>query len=96
MGKIQRPHEIKLGRIKATIWANETEDHDEWFTTTISRLYKIGDTWKETNSLRRDDLPIAMKAIDMAYGWIWRKHLLVQRAERIAANELLANQGRQS
>ena len=96
MGKKQPTHEIKLGKIKVAIWANETEDHNVWFTTTISRLYKNGDGWKETNTLRRDDLPIAMKAMDMAYSWLWRKQVQVQRAERNTANQVLDSSGRQS
>ena len=94
MGKKQPTHEIKLGKIKVAIWANETEDQDVWFNATISRLYKNGEGWRETNTLRRDDLPVAMKAIDMAYSWMWRKQVQLQRAERNAANEVLASEGR--
>ncbi len=94
MGKKQPAHEIKLGKIKVTIWANESEDHDVWFNAVVSRLYKTGNTWKETTTLGHDDLPVAMKAIDMAYTWIWRKQVQLQRAERNAANEVLANAGR--
>lgn len=94
MEKKQPAHEIKLGKIRATIWANETEDHDVWFNATISRLYKNGEGWRETNTLRRDDLPVAMKAIDMAYSWMWRKQVQLQRAERNAADKVLASEGR--
>ncbi len=94
MGKKQPAHEIKLGKIRATIWANETEDQDVWSNATISRLYKNGEGWRETNTLRRDDLPVAMKAIDMAYTWMWRKQVQLQKAERNAANEVLASEGR--
>jgi len=39
----QRPaHEIRLGRIKATIWANQG-DNGPWFNVTLSRNYKDGD-----------------------------------------------------
>ena len=93
MGKKQPAHEIKLGKIRVTIWANETEDHDVWFNAVVTRLYKSGNTWKETTTLKHDDLPVAMKAIDMAYTWIWRKQVQVERAERDAANEVLANAG---
>ena len=94
MGKQKPAHEIKLGKIRATIWANETEDHDVWFNATISRLYENGEEWRETNALRRDDLPVAMKAIDMAYSWMWRKQVQLQRAERNAADKVLASEGR--
>ena len=94
MGKKQPAHEVKLGRIRVTVWANETEDHDVWFNAVVTRLYKSGNSWKETTTLRHDDMPVAMKAIDMAYTWIWAKHVHVQRAERNAANEALANEAR--
>lgn len=90
----RRPaHEFKLGRIRAAIWANETEDHEVWFNVTLSRSYKNGEAWKDTSTLGRDDLPVAIKAMDMAYSWIWRKKLQVERAERNAANKVLATSG---
>lgn len=68
----QKPvHEIRLGRIRAAIWANETENRQVWFNVTVSRLYKDGDQWKDTSTYRRDDLPIVAKVVDMAYAWIW-------------------------
>jgi hypothetical protein len=94
MGKKQPAHEIKLGTIRATIWANVTKDRDEWFSVNISRRYKNGDAWQETHSLRRDDLPIAVKAMDMAYGWLWRQAVKNQRVERSVAGDVLANAGR--
>jgi len=39
MGKKQLAHEIKLGKIQAVIWANETEDRKLWFSVTVSRFY---------------------------------------------------------
>ena len=62
---------IRLGRIDATVWANQTEKGDVWFNVTVSRSYKDGDKWKEASGFRRDDLPILAKAVDMAYAWIW-------------------------
>ncbi len=94
MGTKQPSHEIKLGKIRVAIWANETEDHDVWFNAVVSRLYKDGNKWKETTTLGHHDLPVAMKAIDMAYSWIWLKHSEVQKAERHAADEVPANVGR--
>lgn len=68
----QKPvHEIRLGRIKASIWANETENRDVWFNVAVTRLYKDGDHWRDTSTFSRDDLPIVAKVADMAYAWIW-------------------------
>ena len=73
MGKNKPTHEIKLGAIRATIWENATEDRDSWFNVSLSRRYRSGEEWKETSTFRRDDLPVAMMALDMAYRWVWRK-----------------------
>lgn len=66
-------HEIKLGRIRATIWANRSNRQMPWYSVTVSRLYRDGDQWKETASFGRDDLPLVSKAAELAYGWIWNQ-----------------------
>jgi hypothetical protein len=66
-------HEIRLGRIRAAIWSNQTENHDIWFNIILSRLYKDGDHWKDTSTFSRDDLPIVAKVADMSYAWIWEQ-----------------------
>ena len=72
MAQKQKPtHEIRLGRIRAAIWANEDDKRQVWFNVTVSRLYKDGDQWRDTSTFRRDDLPIVAKVVDMAYAWIW-------------------------
>ena len=93
MGEKKQPaHVIKLGNIKATIWANDSEKTtDAWFTANISRLYKSGDAGQETHSLRRDDLPVAVKAMDMAYGWMLRKSA---KTNTPGGKSLAANSGR--
>ena len=93
MGK-EPTHRIKLGKISVAIWANETDDHEVWFNATISRSYKNGEAWKDTTSLRRDDLPIATKALDMAYAWMWRKQVQLKRAELNATSQVLNSAGR--
>lgn len=62
-------HEIKLSRIKATIWENESE-HGTRHNVTIRRLYKDGEQWKSSDSFGRDDLPLVAKAADLAHTWI--------------------------
>lgn len=71
MAQNKPAHQIKLGNIRAAIWINEGKESTPWFSVTLSRLYKDGDDWKDTTSLRRDDLPVASKILDMAYQWIW-------------------------
>ena len=75
----QRPaHEIRIGRIRATIWIHRTEGRGVAFNTTISRLYKDGEVWKDSTVFYRDDLPIVAKVADMAYAWIWSHETSVE------------------
>ena len=70
--KLKPAYEIRLGRIRATIWANNSDDNrNVWFNVSLTRLYKDGDQWKDSSTFRRDDLPIVAKVMDMAYAWIW-------------------------
>ena len=69
----QKPvHEIRLGRIKAAIWANET-DNGTRHNVTITRLYKDGDEWKTSTSFGREELPLVAKIADMAHTWIYQQ-----------------------
>src|SRR5207253_9594007 len=62
----QRPaHEIRLGRIKATIWANQG-DNGPWYNVKLSRSYKDGEEWKSTTSFGRDELLTVAKVADLA------------------------------
>jgi len=67
----KRPvHEVRLGRIKAAIWANTTENGIR-HNVTIARLYKDGDDWKDSTSFGREDLPLVAKVADMAHTWVY-------------------------
>lgn len=72
MTKQKPAHEIRLGRVKATIWANET-DNGTRHNVSVSRLYKDGDEWKATSSFGRDDLPLVAKVVDLAHLWIYEQ-----------------------
>ena len=64
-------NEIRLGRIKAAIWANETEQGIR-HNVTITRLYKDGDEWKTSTSFGREELPLVAKVADLAHTWIFQ------------------------
>lgn len=87
-------HEIKAGKIRVAIWANKTEEHGVWFNSVVTRLYKTDDRWRETRSLGHSDLPMAMKAIDMAHDWICRKQRQLEKAGKNATKRALAKAGR--
>ena len=62
-------HEIRLGAIKAAIWANDTE-RGKQYSVSPARLYKDGDEWKSAVTFGRDDLLVLAKVLDMAHTWI--------------------------
>ena len=63
----QKPvDEIRIGRVKATIWRNGTEEQPR-HNVTFSRLYKDGDQWKSTHSFGRNDLLVLAKVADFAH-----------------------------
>jgi hypothetical protein len=73
MAKANKPvHEIRLGRIKAAIWENDTQNGTR-HNVTLSRLYKDGDQWKDSSSFGRDDLPLVGKVTDLAHTWIFEQ-----------------------
>lgn len=63
-------HEIRLGAIKVAIWQNETTNGTR-HNVTVSRLYKDGEEWKQTESFGRDDLLLLAKVVDQAHSWIY-------------------------
>ena len=73
MSSGNRPiHEIKLGRIRASIWSHEGNGQGNWHSVSITRLYREREEWKTSTSFGRDDLPVVSKAVEMAYAWIWK------------------------
>ena len=64
----QKPvDEIRIGRVKATIWRNGTEDRPR-HNVTFSRLYKDdAGEWKSTQSFGCNDLLVLAKVADLAH-----------------------------
>ncbi len=64
-------HEVRLGRIRAAVWLNDTENGPR-YNVQITRLYKDQhDKWKDSTSFGREDLPLVGKVADMAMVWIY-------------------------
>ena len=81
----KRPvHEVRLGRIKATIWENDTRDGIR-HNVSLSRIYKDGNQWKDSTSFGRDDLPLVMKVADMAHTWVYENASASATAEPVAS-----------
>lgn len=72
--KLRPVHEIRMGRVRAAIWVNET-DNGVRHNVTFSRLYRDeqNDQWKDSTSFGRDDLPLIAKVADQAFLWIYQQ-----------------------
>jgi hypothetical protein len=71
MSKNKPAHEIRLGRIRGTVWRNETEG-GTFHNVAFSRLYKddSGD-WQDSATFSRDDLPLVAKVADLVHSWLY-------------------------
>lgn len=65
-------HKLRIGLIKAAIWANVTRE-GIIFNVTFERSYHDGEAWKSSNSFGRDDLLKLAKVADEAHSWITRQ-----------------------
>ncbi len=65
-------HEVRMGRIKAAIWRNDSTN-GPMHNVTIQRLYRTDDGWATTTSFGREDLPLVMKVADLAHTWIYEQ-----------------------
>ncbi len=68
--KARPVHEVRLGRVRAAIWENETQNGTR-HNVTVTRLYKDGDAWRDSASFGRDDLPLVAKVVDQCHSWIF-------------------------
>lgn len=84
-GRSQPAHEVKAGRITATVWLNE-HDGKPWYSVTISRAYKDGEgKWKQASSFGRDDLLVVAECARQA--WLYCTEQSVKNREIAADGE---------
>ena len=64
---------FRLGRIKAAVWENET-DQKKFFNVSFARTY-VDDAknFHDTDSYGRDDLPLVAKLADQAHTFIFER-----------------------
>ncbi|WP_417377290.1 hypothetical protein [Gimesia maris] len=83
----KRPvHEVRMGRIKAIIWENETREGIR-HNVSLTRIYKDGETWKDSSSFGRDDLPLVAKVADLAHTWVYDNGKTTAQVEPSANSE---------
>ena len=79
MAKKKPVQEVRLGRIRAAIWENDTQNGVR-HNVTFSRLYLDDDgNWQDSASFGRDDLPLLCKVADRTHTWIF------ELAKKVAA-----------
>lgn len=61
---------LRDGVLSVTIWKNEREDDKAYYTSILSKSYKDGDEWKDTDNLNADDLLKAAHLLQQAYSKI--------------------------
>lgn len=71
-GPAKPVHEVRIGKIKALVWANPTETGVR-HNVTIRRIFKRDQSsqWEQTDSFGRDDLPVVIEVTRAAWLWIY-------------------------
>lgn len=65
LAKTQPAAKFRLGFVTATVWKN-----GEFFSTVLSKTYKDGDDYKDTDQLASGDLLNAAKVLTRSEEWI--------------------------
>src|SRR5258708_4998130 len=65
-------HEVRIGKVKAVIWGNQTENGIR-HNVTLRRIFKRDSNtqWETSDSFGRDDLPLVMEVTRQAWLWIF-------------------------
>lgn len=63
---------VKVGGIQIAVWANDT-GKGTFYSITIDKSYKDGDTWKRTKSLKPADLVKVQLGISKVLEYLYLK-----------------------
>ena len=67
MEKKKEPIErIRIGRVTAAIWQNESQN-GQWYNVTLTRSYKEGDEYRDSHSLAGTDILLGAAALERAF-----------------------------
>lgn len=63
-------YEVRLNHIRVSVWANASE-RGAWFNTVVTRRYKDGEEWKDSNSFSGlADLALVAEGVRLARDFI--------------------------
>jgi hypothetical protein len=72
VGELRPTAEVRIGRIKATVWANVRDDgKGTWYSVQLVRLYRDGEEWRTSQTFGRDDLLLVAKVADLAHSRVF-------------------------
>ena len=72
-------HKISVGGIQVAIWSNEGKEGTIYNSVSFDKRYKQGEEWKSTNSLKANDIPKAILALQKAYEYLALKEPAVEK-----------------
>jgi len=61
---------FRIGYVTATVWKNPGSGEKDFYNTVLSKSYKDGDEWKDTDQLGHGDLLNAATALTRAESFI--------------------------
>ena len=64
---------VQAGKINIGIWENTIGDGGDdrtVYAVSFSRSYHDGKRWRDSKSMRTQDIPVLMHGLQVAYGWI--------------------------
>ena len=60
-----------VGGIQVAIWENQSKEGNSYYSVSFDRRYKDkNDEWKSSSSLKANDIPKAVLALEKAYEWL--------------------------
>ena len=81
----KQPVKLRIGRITATIWENDTKN-GTYYSVQFERIFKKADKWQSYSSFGRDDLLTLSKLVDATH----TKIIALQTKARTAASQQVA------
>lgn len=79
---------FRAGAVSAAVWENQGEK-GSYATISLQRSYKDKEEWKNTSSLRVNDLPKAMLVLNRAFAYlVLKEHSNVAIEENVEVEEV--------
>jgi len=77
-------HTVKVGGIQLALWANDT-GKGTFYSVTIDKSYKDGETWKRTKSFKPQDLVKVQLGITEILKYLYVKDVITPKTEEVVS-----------